>query len=182
MRHLPICLAILLLSASPARADEYAVAIGKPSTGSNIPRNRASLGIPVNIERGWDQLAPEQQAEWRRFTDLLDPAVTPPFPSPNIRTLLRKLVLPDIDNSTEDLARVDGISLIVNVSETGKVSSVEVMGGTKPGAEALTRDEKILVYRYSNALLNTAFSPALLNGKPVASAFPMRVEQLTVME
>ena len=167
----------IAICAMAARADEFSVAMGTPSIGSNIPLNRASLGIPVNIDSNWDQLVPEQQAIWRRYTDLLDPAVTPPFPQPNIRAFLRKLAAPDAVNTTEDMARVDNVFLAVRIDETGKVTSVDIMGGKE-----LTRGEKLLAYRYSNALLSTTFSPAMLKGQAVASAFPMRIRQLTVMK
>lgn len=166
---------------SAAAADEYSIAMGTPHTGTSIPPGRVGLGIPVPIGKGWADLSvPEQQA-WRAFTDLLEPEVTPPFPAPNIRALLRKLDFLQGYDSDPSRERRDEIFLIVRVTETGDVNTVDIMRGADQKATELTDPEKVLAYRYINALTTTKFSPALLNGKPVASAFPMQICSVRVI-
>jgi len=183
MFRLPVTAIVVLLGAllsQSAIADEYSMAIGRANTGTLIPSGRVGLGIPVSIDKSWAELTADEQQAWRKFTDLKSPEIIPPFPMPNIRSLLRKLEsLPFHDNDSA-IKRTDEIFVIVRISEKGAVTSVDIMRGTDTKARELTDMEKILAYRYANALTNTQFSPALLNGKPVASAYPMLIRSLRV--
>lgn len=177
IRNVALCLGVL--AATPALADEYTIAVGTPLTGSSIPRGRVGLGVPVSIDKTWQQLSEAEQQAWRRFTDLTDPAVTPPFPQPNIRGLLRKLEdLGRYPTGFFQIQRHDEAFLVVRVAETGEVKTVEIMRGADQNATELSDGEKVLAYVYINALTSTRFSPAQLDGKPVASAFPMQLALL----
>jgi len=165
-----------------ALADEYTVAIGTPLLGTSIPPGRVGLGIAVSVDKSWAELSEVEQGVWRAYTELEDPQITPPFPQPNIRGFLRKLsYLPQYDDGEAKLAQRDEIFLIVRVSDSGDVGTVEIMRGANATAKELSPAENILAYRYIKALLATKFTPALLNGKPVASAFPLLVCQVTVL-
>ena len=183
--HITLRAALIALSATllagSAAADEYSIAIGEAHTGSSISRSRVGLGVKVGVDKSWAQLSPEEQQEWREFTELTQPDVVPPFPLPNIRGFLRKLTVPDKFNYTEDIERKEGLFLIVRVSDKGDVTTVEIMEGTTKEAKSLTDNEKILAYRYVTALLATKFSPATLNGQATPCAFPMRVLSRTRM-
>lgn len=166
------------LFAAGAHADDYTIMIGTPPTGSSIPPGRVGLGIKVGVDKSWDKLTPEEQQVWRDYTELTDPQVTPPFPTPNIRAFLRKLQAPDKFNVTDSIQHSEEILLIVRVAETGVVRSVDIMEGTD-GAKKLSDADRLLAYVYVSALMSTKFSPAMFNGQAAPSAFPMRVRQTT---
>jgi hypothetical protein len=173
-----LCSAVL---AGNAMADDYSILIGEAHTGSSIPHQRVGLGVKVNVDKSWEQLSAQEQQAWRVFTELDQPEVTPPFPLPNIRSFLRKLTVPDQFQYTDDIVRKEGLFLVVRVSEKGVVTTVDIMEGTVKGAKSLTDNEKILAYTYITDLMASKFSPALLNGTPVPSAFPMRIISITTM-
>jgi hypothetical protein len=179
MSH-PLVRALVILCATclpaSAVADDYAIMIGVPPTGSSIPPGRVGLGIRVGIDKSWEQLTPPEQQVWREFTELTDPDVTPPFPLPNIRAFLRKLTTPDKFNYTDSIEHREALFLIVRVSETGVVTKVDIMEGTN-GAKSLSDNDKLLAYRYITALLATTFSPAMYKGQPSPSAFPLLIGQ-----
>jgi hypothetical protein len=164
--------------AASARADDYAIMIGTPPTGSSIPPGRVGLGIKVGIDKSWDALTAQEQQEWREFTELTDPQITPPFPKPNIRAFLRKLQTPSKFSYTESIEHSEEMLLIVRVTETGAVRAVDIMEGTE-GAKKLSDEDKLLAYIYISALMTTPFSPAMFNGQAAPSAFPMRISQTT---
>ena len=175
---------ILLLGAllgQSAIADEYTVAVGTPQTGTSIPPVRVGLGIPVSVNKSWSELSGAEKQAWRVFTDFLDANVTPPFPLPNIRGFLKKLeALPQYETGL-GIERRDEIYLIVRVSETGDVNTVDIMRGAGTKATELSDTEKVLAYRFINALTTTKFSPAKVDGTAVASAFPMLIRSLRVL-
>ena len=171
----------LFLVAASAHADDYSVSVDDPLVGSSIPRNKVSLGIDVSIDSTWDELSDKEKTTWREFTDLMDPQITPPFPIPNIRSFLKKLKTPERFRNTRQLVREDGLLLIIRITAEGAVDQVEVVSGTEKGSAKLSQSEGVLAYVYSNALLATQFSPAKMNGKPAASAFPMRIRSITRM-
>ena len=179
MSH-PLRAALLVLCTTlfsgSALADEYSVMIGTPLTGSSIPPGRVSLGIKVDVDKSWDKLTPQEKDAWREMTELVDPEVTPPFPVPNIRGLLRKLVTPDKFSFAANIERKDDLFLIVRINETGLVSSVDIMEGTA-GAKDLSDNDKLLAYIYIKALLETKFSPAMFKGQTAPSAFPLRISR-----
>lgn len=176
---LVLCSAVL---AGNAMADDYSIMIGEAHTGSSIPHQRVGLGVKVNVDKSWEQLSAQEQQAWRAFTELDQPEVTPPFPMPNIRSFLHKLTVPDRFQYTENIVRKEGLFLVVRVSDKGAVTTVDIMEGTTKGAKSLTDNEKVLAYTYITALLASKFSPALLNGTPVPSAFPMHITSTTIMK
>jgi hypothetical protein len=174
--RISFALLMLSLAAGHAYADDYTIAIGTPITGTSLPPGRIGLGIPVSVDKSWDKLSAKEQLAWREYTELLDPQVTPPFPVPHIRSLLRLLELPPKLEVTDRVETNTEAMLIVRISEKGDVYSVDVMRGAVEGAE-LTAMEKILVFRYVKALTKTKFSPAMMNGQPAPCAFPMLVSE-----
>lgn len=171
----------LLVCGGAAAADQYQIAIGEPLPGTSLPRGRVGLGIAVNIDKSWDQLPEADRAVWRTYTEMTDPDITPPFPRPHIRSFLKKLDTYDFPMQTDDtLVRSEEVMLVVRVSETGKVSQVEVMDASKDGRGTMSHYEKTLAARYVAALMPTAFSPALYKGQPAPSAFIMRIRHSTV--
>ena len=172
-----LCMVALNVAAEP---EEYSVTVDGPLIGSNINRNRVSLGIAVNVDRTWEELSAEEQQRWRKYTELGDPGVTPPFPLPNIRAFLGKLNTPEQFRRSSQITREveDELLLIVRVRADGVVERVEIVSGTMDNG-VLTERAGILAYVYVNALLSTRFTPARLDGNPVASAFPMRIHRLT---
>lgn len=178
MTILPRFAIALVLSAgcvAHALADEYAIRVGTPLTGSVIPPGKIGLGIAVNIDKTWDELSPKDQQVWREFTELTDPQVTPPFPKPNIRFFLHRLESLFGLNYSDKLVQRDRILLVVRISEDGDVSGIDIMQGGTKGATALTDAEKVLAHGYTRALNATKFTPAMFNGKPAPSAFPMHI-------
>lgn len=171
----------ILVVAQAAHADDYSVTVDGPLIGSSISRDRVSLGIEVDIDKTWEDLSDKEKTTWRQFTDLTDPRVTPPFPIPNIRGFLKKLKTPERFRTTERVTREDALLLVVRITADGTVDQVEVISGTEKGSPKLTESEGVLAYVYGNALLITKFSPARMDGKPVASAFPLRIRQVTTM-
>lgn len=169
------------LTLGQAHADEYSIRVGRPLTGSSLPSQTVGLGIEVAIDKSWAQLTPAEQLIWRDYTELTDPAVTPPFPLPHIRSFLRKLETPEIFKSTENVIRIDKVLLIVHVTETGEVSKVGIVSGPADEGGKLSKDEARLAAVYVRALVATKFSPALLNGQPVPSAFPMWIARKMLM-
>jgi len=174
-------LAALLITCRGMAADQYTVTIGEPLPGTSLPRGRVGLGIAVNIDKSWDQLAEPDRAAWRAYTEMADPDVTPPFPMPHIRSFLKKLDTYDFPRQTDDtIVHSEDVLLVVRVTETGKVSQVEVMDASKDGSRTMSHYEKTLAARYVVALLSTPFSPALYKGQPAPSAFIMRISHTTV--
>jgi hypothetical protein len=171
----------LALLSGQALADEYSIAFGTPPLGTTLPPNRVGLGIKVNVDKGWDALAEEDKLEWRSYTELLDPDITPPFPLPNLRGFLRKLVVPDKFQTIDRIQHTEGLLLIVRVSEKGDVHKVDIMEGSTKGARTLTDDERVLAYRYIKALQDTKFSPAMYKGQASPSAFPMHIHSSSYM-
>lgn len=174
--------AVGVLASQPALADDYTISIGTPLTGSSIPPGRVGLGVEVSVDKSWAALAPDEQQRWREYTELVDAEVTPPFPAPNIRAFLTKLALDRQYEMDRAVEQSDEIFLVVRVSETGVVSAVDIMRGSDSQSGTLTNMEKLLAYRYVRALLTTRFTPALLKGAPVASAFPMLIRSVTKMQ
>ena len=172
-----LCVVAFNVAAEP---EEYSVTVDGPLVGSSINRNRVSLGIAVDVDRAWEELPAEQQQRWRKYTELGDPKVTPPFPLPNIRAFLRKLDTPERYKRTSQITREveDELLLVVRIRADGVVDRVEIVSGTMEN-DKLTERAGILAYVYVNALLSTRFSPARLDGNPVASAFPMRIHRIT---
>jgi hypothetical protein len=173
-------LLLAAMSSTPAVAEDYYIATGRPPTGSIIPPNKTGLGIKVPVYKAWDKLTPQEQQVWREYTELTDLDIIPPFPSPNIASFLRKLETPEKFRGTEDLERQEDMLLIVRVDETGTVTTVEIMEGTN-GAKKLSDTDRVLAYVYVKALLDTKFTPAMLKGQAVASAFPMRISRTVKM-
>ncbi len=171
--------AVLLAMTALASADDYHISIGTPLTGTSLPSGKVGLGIPVSVNKSWDQLSAKEQQAWREYTELLDPEVRPPFPTPHIRAFLSKLNLTEKFAIEQKIQREDEIYLVVRVSDKGEVSSVDLMRGADDKARELSDAEKVLAYRYVKALLATQFTPALYKGTPVASAFPMLVQFVT---
>lgn len=180
--HLPaFALLLTCLATADVLADEYSVTVDAPFLGSSVSRNKVSLYIPVNIDKRWEELSDKDQQVWREYTELTEPRVTPPFPDPNIRSLLLKMKTPDRFRTTENLTREDAVLLIVRIAADGTVTSVDAGGGIDGTRKELSQGEGVLAYVYSNALLSQKFVPAKLDGKPVASAFPIRLRQVTTM-
>lgn len=175
------CFASLLMTCEVMAADQYTISIGEPLLGTSMPRGRIGLGIAVNIDKSWDNLAEPDRAAWRAYTEMADADVTPPFPMPHIRSFLKKLDTYDFPMQTDDtIVHSEDVLLVVRVSETGKVSQVEVMDASKDGSRTMSHYEKTLAARYVLALLATRFSPALYKGQPAPSAFIMRISHTTV--
>ncbi len=169
------------LSSGQALADDYSIAFGTPPLGTTLPPNRVGLGIKVHVDKSWDALPEDEKLAWRSYTELLDPEVTPPFPLPNLRGFLRKLVIPDKFQTTDRILHTEGLLLIVRVSEKGDVHKVDIMEGSTKGSRTLTDDERVLAYRYVKALQDTKFSPAMYKGQPSPSAFPMNIKSTSFM-
>jgi hypothetical protein len=173
---------MLWVAASAVAADQYEVTIGEPLPGTSMPRGRVGLGIAVNIDKNWDGLSEADRAAWREYTEMTDADVTPPFPLPHIRSFLKKLDTYDFPVQVdEQMIRSGEIMLVVRVSDTGKVSQVEVMDASKDGSGTMTHEQKILATRYVVALLATPFSPAKYKGQTAPSAFIMRIRHRSVM-
>lgn len=170
------------LASQPALADDYTISIGTPLTGTSIPPGRVGLGVEVSVNKSWAALSQEEQQRWREYTELVDAEVTPPFPAPNIRAFLSKLDMERKYEMDRAVEQRDEIYLIVRVSETGVVSAVDIMRGSDAQSRTLTNMEKLLAYRYVKALLTNRFTPALLKGTPVASAFPMLIQSVTKLQ
>jgi hypothetical protein len=163
------------LLAVVAYAGDYSVAVDDPVIGSSIPSRRVSLGVEVDIDRSWNDLSEREQLLWRKFVDLPDPRVTPPFPTPSIRSLLRKLRVPERFRTTERIVREERLLLMVRLTWEGVVDRVEIMSGTEPGSTKLNEGEGVLAYMWTNALMTTRFTPAMLDGNPMPSAFPLPI-------
>lgn len=167
------------LLAVVAYANSFSVAPDDPLTGSSIPSRRVSLGVEVDIDKSWNELSEQEQSLWRKFVDLPDPRVTPPFPTPNIRSFLRKLRYPDRFRTTWRISREEDLLLIVRLTAEGVVDSVEIRSGTKDGSTKLTQEEGVLAYIYTNALMTTRFTPATMDGNPMPSAFLLPIRSVT---
>ncbi len=165
-----------------AYAGDYSVAVGDPLTGSSIPSGRVSLDIGVDIDKSWNELSEQEQLRWRKFVDLPDPRVTPPFPTPTIRTLLSKLRVPGQFQTTERIVREERLLLIVRLTSEGVVDRVEIMSGTEPGSTKLNEGEGVLAYMWTNALMTTRFTPAMLDGDPMPSGFPLHVGRVVYLK
>lgn len=175
-----LVLSLTCLSLGHAIADDYYIAVGTPLLGTSIPPGKVGLGIPVSVDKSWAQLNDAEKLAWRTYTELLDAEVVPPFPVPNLRGFLRKLDFDTRFDLVPQVERRTDIMLVVRVSETGEVTTVDIMHGSDKASKALSDADNVLAYRYIKALMATRFSPALLKGQPVASAFPMPVSHLTL--
>jgi len=176
---LPVVIASCLLLPAYASEAEYSIAVGDARTGSSISKNRASLGIAVDVNKSWDELSANEQALWRKFVDITDENVIPPFPSPNIRSLLRNLGVSRGVRMDNSMTHKEDVKLIVHVDETGSVSAVDILGAKNNGELMLSDDQKILAYTVIRGLQSTQFSPARLDGAPVASAFAYHIVHTT---
>jgi hypothetical protein len=175
----PVLIASCLLLPVHAAEGEYSIAVGDAQTGSSLSKSHASLGINVDVNKNWDELSADEKSLWRKFVDITDANVIPPFPSPNIRTLLRNLGVSRGIRTDNTNSHKEDVRLIVHVDETGSVSAVDILGAKSNGEIALSDDEKILAYTTIKALQSTQFSPAKLDGAPVASAFAYHVVRST---
>jgi hypothetical protein len=172
---------LVLVADCACAADQYMVPIGEPLVGTALPRGRVGLGIAVNIDKGWDQLAEADRTAWRTYTEMTDPDVTPPFPKPHIRSFLKKLDTYDFPIPTEDtIVRSEAILLVVRVSDQGKVTQVEVMDASEDRSGTMNDYQRTMAARYVTALLATPFSPASYKGQAAPSAFIMRIRHTTV--
>jgi hypothetical protein len=158
---------------------EYSIAIGDARTGSSISKNRASLGIAVDVNKSWDELSADEKSQWRKFVDITDEKIIPPFPSPNIRGLLKKLAPPREVRVDNIGTHREEVKLVVHVDESGAVSAVDILGAGNNGEITLNDNQKVLAYTAIKALQSTQFSPAQMGGSAVASAFLYHVRQVT---
>lgn len=174
----PIVLAAGFLLPAYAAEANYSIPIGDARTGSSLSKGRASLGLDIDVNKSWDELSADEKSLWRKFVAMTDEKITPPFPSPNIRSLLRKLVPPQEYSSLNITSHRADVKLVVHVGDDGVVSAVDILGAEKNGAMTLTDNEKVLAYTAIKALQSTRFSPAKMDGSPVASAFLYQTVQI----
>ena len=174
----PIVLAAGFLLPAYAEEANYSIPIGDARTGSSFSKDRASLGLNIDVNKSWDELSTDEKSLWRKFVAMTDEKITPPFPTPNIRSLLRKLVSPQEYRSLNITSHRADVKLVVHVGDDGVVNAVDIVGAEKNGEMTLTDNEKVLAYTAIKALQSTRFSPAKMDGSPVASAFLYQAVQV----
>jgi hypothetical protein len=137
--------------------------INEPSanTGTLIRKDlRWNSKIPLN--KTWEQLTPEQQAEFRSLYESMPQTDEPPFPAEGLRPVFGAI------KKAQNVLQAKGeLNLAVTVGPDGKATKVEDFGGV---------DNKDMTQFAGSVLLMTRYKPATCNGSPCTMQFPFRLK------
>lgn len=131
------------------------------STGTIIKKElRWSSRIPLN--RTYDQLTPEEKAEFHAMYASLAPGDEPPFPLEGMKPVFSAI------RKAQDMLEARGeLNLAVTVGPDGTATKVEEYGRV---------NKREMTEFASTVLLMTKFKPAVCNGSPCASQFPFTLK------
>jgi hypothetical protein len=131
------------------------------STTGTIIRKDLTWSSNIPLNKTYEELSPEEKAEFHALYEAMPPGDEPPFPIHGLRPVFNNI------KKGQQIVRARGrLNMIVTVGPDGKAIDVMDMGGVG-GVNALEMS------RYAGSvLLMTKFKPAICGGKPCKSQFP----------
>lgn len=175
-------LRLLLLAAIPALAcgtalaqtasNEHGIPDG-PTLLTNVPttstgtllkkRLRWTSSIPLN--KTYEQLSPEQKAEFRALYVSLPDGDEPPYPVHGIKPLFNAI------QKGQDVMQVRGqLDFVTTVGPDGKATHVDSLGGVS-GVNAREMSEYV-----ASVLMMAKYKPAVCSGQPCTMQFPFKLK------
>ena len=178
--------ALLLVACAGAMA-QVSTAPEKPSTDINIPGHRSfsvlheansttgtilqretrwSLKIP--LDKTYQQLTPEEKADFHAMYEAMPPGDEPPFPLTGMRPVFSAI------RKGQEIVHARGrLNLVVTVDAEGKATQVADLGGLEG------RNADQMTQFAGSVLLMTKFKPAICDGRPCPSQFPVVLDLRT---
>jgi hypothetical protein len=172
MKASKLCLLIAACAASsayaqhgtgplPDNAPTQVMNEASSNTGTLIKKElRWNSSIPLN--KTWQQLTPEQKAEFRALYESMPENDEPPFPAEGL-----KPVFGAIKKAQNVLQAKGELNMAVTVGPDGKATKVEDFGGV---------NNKDMTQFAGSVLLMTRYTPALCSGTPCTMQFPFRLK------
>jgi len=146
----------------PEAVDEAKKFALRSKIGDSIERfpQNVAYGNTVPFDKGYAQMTPQQQQQFRRNYPFLHPDDVPPYPEKGTAEIFQWL------SKAQTSVRAEGdFRAIIEVDTNGKASTMTIYASPD---EQLTEVVKILLF-------NQKFSPAQCDGKPCAMRFPFNV-------
>jgi hypothetical protein len=134
------------------------------STGTLL-KKRLRWTSPIPLNKTWEQLTPEQQAEFRAMYASIPDANEPPFPIKGLKPVFSAI------QKGQDVMQARGeLDFAVTVGPDGKATYVESrqeLGG--PNAREMSN-------YVASVLMMAKYKPALCAGQPCAMEFPFKLK------
>jgi hypothetical protein len=134
------------------------------STGTLLKKRlRWTSSIPLN--KTYEQLSPEQKAEFRSLYVSLPDGDEPPYPVQGIKPLFNAI------QKGQDVMQVRGqLDFVTTVGPDGKATHVDSLGGVT-GVNARTMSEYV-----ASVLMMATYKPGVCSGKPCTMQFPFKLK------
>ncbi|HET9862167.1 MAG TPA: hypothetical protein VFP37_01885, partial [Steroidobacteraceae bacterium] len=115
----------------------------------------------IPLDKTWEQLTPEQQAEFRSLYESMPEYDEPPFPAEGIKPVFNAV------KKAQEARQAKGeLNFAVTVGPDGTATNVEDFGSV--------HDKEMTQY-VSSVLLMTKYKPAKCNGAPCVMQFPFKL-------
>jgi hypothetical protein len=134
------------------------------STGTMLKKRlRWTSSIPLN--KTYEQLSPEQKAEFRSLYAALPDEDEPPFPVKGLKPLFSAI------QKGQDIMQARGqLDFVTTVGPDGKATHVDSLGGVM-GVNAHAMSEYV-----ASVLMMAKYKPAICSGKPCTMQFPFKLK------
>jgi hypothetical protein len=134
------------------------------TTGTLLKKHlRWTSSIP--LDKTYEQLSPEQKAEFRALYLSLADGDEPPFPLRGIKPLFSAI------QKGQDIMQVRGqLDFVATVGPDGKATHVDSLGGVS-GVNAREMSEYV-----ASVLMMAKYKPAVCSGQPCTMQFPFKLK------
>lgn len=134
------------------------------STGTMLKKRlRWTSTIPLN--KTWEQLTPEQKAEFRAQYDSIPDGDEPPFPVQGLKPVFNSI------QKGQDVMQARGmLDFTVTVGADGKATHVDAVDSIT-GVNAREMSNYV-----ASVLMMAKYKPAVCSGKPCAMQFPFKLK------
>lgn len=134
------------------------------STGTLLKKRlRWTSSIPLNST--YEQLTPEQKAEFRNLYVSIPDADEPPYPIKGMKPLFHAI------QQGQDIMQVRGqLDFVATVGPDGKATHVDSLGGVT-GVNAREMSEYV-----ASVLMMAKYKPAVCAGQPCTMEFPFKLK------
>jgi hypothetical protein len=161
LRLPPLCLALaaVVFLMEPVHAvaqTSLPIVQARPDTGSRIRREQVKIFIPA--EKPYDQLTPEQRAEFRKQFSNLSEGDEPSYPVAGLRPVAEAIIFALADGKVGKGA----LFMTVHVDAQGKAQSTAIY----------ETPDSHMSKEVAAVLMKEQFKPATCSGKPCSSEFP----------
>ena len=135
------------------------------STTGTLLKKRLRWTSSIPLNKTYEQLSPEQKAEFRSLYQSLPDEDEPPFPVQGMKPLFSA-----IQKGQEVMQARGQLDFVTTVGPDGKATHVDSLGGVT-GVNARTMSEYV-----ASVLMMAKYKPGVCSGNPCTMQFPFKLK------